>query len=267
MTEYFERVHEGLPITDMEIIDLHAHLGPYFNMHIPLCDADSMVHMMDMVGIDKTVISANPGISVDLVLGNTMTIDAIRSHRGRLYGACIVNGNYPELSIEELDRCFSVEKDMLLIKIHPVLAKCKMDDRRMRSIYEYASARKLFILVHVWLDNDPYGSQEQFVNMAREYPEVNWIMGHSGGPYGTPHGIDLAGNIPNIFFDLTLSMCPARQVEYLVKTVGADRVLFGTDNPFIDPRPQIGRLFLAEISNEDRMKIVGGNARKYFRFD
>jgi len=100
MTDYFDRVHEGLPIDDMEIIDFHAHLGPYFNMHIPRNSADEMVAMMDLCGIDKTVFSSTPGISSDIVLGNDMMLESIRAHRGRLYGACVVNGHYPELSVQ-----------------------------------------------------------------------------------------------------------------------------------------------------------------------
>ena len=48
MNEFFDRVHEGLPINDIEIIDFHAHLGPYYNMNIPQPDSDSMVHVMDL---------------------------------------------------------------------------------------------------------------------------------------------------------------------------------------------------------------------------
>jgi len=266
MTDYFERVHEGLPINDMEIIDFHAHLGPYYNMYTPHPDAGSMVRVMDICGIDKVVVSATPAICADMVLGNTMMLDAIKAHRGRVYGACFVNGNYPELSLDELHRCFSEDRDVVYVKLHPVLVKCRMDDRRMRKIYEFASERKLFILVHTWLDEDPYGNQDLFASVVKDYPEVKWLMGHTGGPHGGPHGIGIAEELPNVFLDITMSMCPARQIEYFVERVGADRVLFGTDNPFIDPRPQIGRLFLADISHEDRMKIAGGNVRRYIDF-
>ena len=46
MTDYFDLIHEGKPITDIEIIDVHAHLGPSFNFHIPLCSPGEMVWMM-----------------------------------------------------------------------------------------------------------------------------------------------------------------------------------------------------------------------------
>lgn len=265
MTEYFDKIHEGIPINDVEIIDCHAHLGPYFNMYIPDCDAESMVRNMDRCGIDRTIVSTTTGFTADFVMGNTIMLQSVKFHKNRLYGACQVNGHYPELSMNELERCFQ-EKNVVMIKIHPLLTKCALNAKQLQPVYRYASDRKLFILVHTWLDGDPYGSQDIFAQVAREYPEIKWIMGHSGGPYGSRHAVELAAEIPNIFLDITLSMCPARQIEYFVKEIGSERILFGTDNPFIDPRPQIGRVGLAEISHEDRINIFNKNIKRYINF-
>lgn len=266
MKDYFDRVHEGLPIDDIEIIDFHAHLGPYFNMHIPMSGPEDMIWTMDRCGIDKTIVSPTPGLCSDLEFGNDLMLEAIMSHRGRLYGACTVNGNFPELSVEELERCFGADRDVVLVKLHPFLNGCRMNDRRMKGIYDFASARKLFIIVHTWVDNDPYGNVDLFASVAKDYPDIKWLMGHSGGPYGSNRAVEIAHELPNVFLDLTMSMIPARQIEFFIGEVGADRIIFGTDNPFIDPRPQIGRLCLAGITQEDRVKIMGGNARKHIDF-
>ncbi len=266
MSEYFDRIQSGIAIDDVEIIDIHAHLGPYFNMHIPACDARSMVRNMDICGIDKAFISANLSWNSDLVLGNKMMLEAIRSHRGRLYGACSVNGNYPDLSVSELERCFSEEKDVKMIKIHPFLTRCKLSDSRMEGIYEFASRKKLLVLVHTWLDNCPYGNMDLFTEVAKAYPKVKWIMGHSGGPFGSYHAVELAKQTKNIFLDIALSMCPAQQIEFFVKELGSERVLFGTDNPFIDPRAQVGRVGLAQITHKDKVNIFSANVRRFIDF-
>ena len=266
MKEYFDRVHAGLPIEDVEIIDFHAHLGPYFNMHVPVNDSDGMVRLMDRCGINKTIISTTSAVCADLVYGNNLMIETVKSHRGRLYGACAVNGNYPDLSVDELNRCFAADKDVVLVKLHPFLNLCKMNDPRMKGIYEFASDHRLFIIVHTWLDNDPYGSLDLFEKTAGKYPEIKWLMGHSGGPFAGHRAVSIALALPNVFLDLTISSCPARQIEFFVKEVGSERIIFGTDNPFIDPRPQIGRVFLADISRDDMVNIVGGNARRHIGF-
>jgi len=266
MSEYFDMIHEGVPITDIEIIDVHAHMGPSGGFYTPLRDPYDMIWMMDRCGIDKTVISPTPGISSDMVLGNTMMLETIGKHRGRLYGMCLVNGHYPELSLDELHRCFEADRDVVAMKIHPIESRCRMDDRRMRKIYEYANDHRLFTIVHTWLDEDPYGNQDMFAGIAREYPDIKWLMGHSGGPYGGPHAVEIAREIPNVYLDITMSMCPARQTEFFVKEVGSERVMFATDNPYIDPRPHIGRIALADISRKDMVNIFGANARRLIPF-
>ena len=266
MTEYFNQIHNGFPLTDVEIIDLHAHLGPHRIMHVPANDPASMVKIMDLCGINKTVVSPIAGIDSDIVLGNNIMLEAIRAHRERIYGACLVNGHYPELSLDELQRCFSEDRDVKMIKVHPFLTNCNMKDKRMKNIFEFASDRKLVILVHTWLDNDQYGNQDIFAELAKDYPEIKWIMGHSGGPYGSYHAVELAKENKNIFLDITLSMAPARQIEFFVSEIGSERVIFGTDNPFIDPRPQIGRVGLADVSHQDRVNIFSANAHGMIDF-
>jgi len=266
MTEYFNQIHNGIQITDVEIIDLHAHLGPSRIIHIPANDPVSMIKMMDLCGIDKTVVSPNHGIDSDIVLGNNIMLEAISNHRKRIYGACMVNGHYPELSLDELQRCFSVEKDVKMIKVHPFFTFCNMKDKRMKKIYKFASDRKLVVLVHTWLDNDQYGNQDIFAEVAKDYPDIKWIMGHSGGPYGSYHAVELAKESKNIILDIALSMVTARQIEFFVSEIGSERVIFGTDNPFLDPRPQIGRIGLADISHQDRVNIFSANARRMIDF-
>jgi predicted TIM-barrel fold metal-dependent hydrolase len=267
MREYYNRIQAGTPIDDVEIIDMHAHLGEYYNMHVPNAAAGSMIKMMDRCGINKTILSTTIGISSDFVLGNNLMLEAIKKYRTRFYGACLVNGNYPELSLQELKRCFDNDDAVVMIKIHPILTKCKLDDERMKSIYDYAVTNKIPILVHTWLDEDAYGNLDIFREVSKEYPEINWIMGHSGGPYGSRKAVQIAKELSNVYLDITLSMCPARQIEFFVEEVGSERVIFGTDNPFIDPRPQIGRVGLAEISQQDRKNIFSANAIRLIDFD
>jgi predicted TIM-barrel fold metal-dependent hydrolase len=265
MSDLEERVHSGRPLGELEIIDMHAHVGPYRSMHIPAGGAADMIRVMDRCGIRRAILSANLSFEADLAAGNDMMLEAVASHPGRLYGACAVNGNFPEASLDELERCFA-RPGVMIIKVHPWYTRCALSDNRMTGIYEFATKRKLIVLAHTWLDGDPYGSMDMFAATARDHPDIRWIMGHSGGPFGSRRAVDIARELPNVFLDTALSMCPARQIEFFVNEVGSSRVLFGTDNPFIDPRPQIGRVGLAGIALRDKVAIFGENAKKSLRF-
>jgi hypothetical protein len=85
VSEYFDRIQAGRPLDDVEIIDLHAHLGPYFNMHIPAADPGRMVRIMDLCGIDKTVLSPHLGGASAFVLPGTPVRRLL--HKRQLSGA------------------------------------------------------------------------------------------------------------------------------------------------------------------------------------
>jgi predicted TIM-barrel fold metal-dependent hydrolase len=42
-------------------------------------------------------------------------------------------------------------------------------------------------------------------------------------------------------------------------------VLYGSDLPLMDPRPQLGKIITARISNRDKRLILGENARRLLR--
>jgi 2,3-dihydroxybenzoate decarboxylase len=44
-----------------------------------------------------------------------------------------------------------------------------------------------------------------------------------------------------------------------------DRILFSVDYPFVQNPPGTAWLQALQISNDDRMKIAGGNARRLLR--
>lgn len=56
-----------------------------------------------------------------------------------------------------------------------------------------------------------------------------------------------------------------RVIEFIVKHVGAERVLFGTDQPMRDPIPQFGWLAYSHCSFEEKKKILGQNMRKIIK--
>ena len=51
----------------------------------------------------------------------------------------------------------------------------------------------------------------------------------------------------------------------MVRGVGADRVLFSSDVPFIDLRFSLGRVVFAPLAPEERLQVLGRNARRLFR--
>ena len=65
----------------------------------------------------------------------------------------------------------------------------------------------------------------------------------------------------NIYVDTAISYSFEGAIEYMVSKVGAEKILYGSDMAFFDCRQTIGKIGLAKISESDKVKIFGENAK------
>jgi aminocarboxymuconate-semialdehyde decarboxylase len=83
------------------------------------------------------------------------------------------------------------------------------------------------------------------------------------GPYGPPNYITRKPSeyLRTIYFDTVSYHAPA--VECAIKTVGADRLIFGTDSPMMLALKKRGRDLIdqIELNPADKAKVLGGTAR------
>ena len=260
-----DKVREGLPLDDVLVVDAHAHLGAYSEgrMYIPTPDEDTMVRLMDRMGVDVACISSLEAMS-DFRTGNERTARAVRKYPDRLVGLAVVNPHYPEEVGPELERCFE-ELGMKGIKIHPTCNDYPVDGKGYEEVWRFASERGAFVLSHTWQGSSTCGPK-MLASVAEKYPDLPIILGHSGGnPKGYEEAIEVAKDHPNLYLDLCGSLITGAWVERIVEAVGADRVLYGTDFPFIDPFYEFGKVCFAGIDEEEKKKILGLNMAEILR--
>jgi len=262
MSTIKDKVAMGLLLTDELVIDSHCHMGYWANFNVPRGDAAGMVAAMDRLGIKACVAAHHASIGPDFRFGNDEVLKAMADFPGRIYGYATVNPNYPEEMVSEIERCIS--EGMVGIKLHPEMHKVAVDDEKYRPAWEYANERGLPILSHTGTAGlNPIKS---FEKLAEEYLDAIIILGHAGfGSEGADQSIEAGKKCPNIYPEITGSTIVYGTLERMVRELGADRVLFGTDLPFLDARPQIGRVAFAKISDEEKRLILGLNAARLFR--
>jgi aminocarboxymuconate-semialdehyde decarboxylase len=87
------------------------------------------------------------------------------------------------------------------------------------------------------------------------------------GPYGPPVHITRKPSeyLRMIYFDTVAYHAPA--IECAIKTVGADRLIFGTDSPMLVALKQRGLDIVGELdlSAAERADMLGGSARKLLK--
>ena len=129
------------------------------------------------------------------------------------------------------------------------------------SIAEYGDAVFSFANDHcamVMMHPDRIADMGAF---ADKYPNMRLIIAHLDDEEHVE--AMMAAKHRNIYTDTSGGASAANHtLEYAVETMGADRIFFGTDGysvPF-----QKGRILLSSISEEDKQKILLGNALRCF---
>lgn len=251
-----EKILNGLPIDDIRIIDCHDHMGRWNAFYIPQDGtADQMVASMDRYGIDQVFATAHSAIGPDYIHGNDMIAAACDKYPDRIWGYCTVNPNHMDDMKNELARCFA-NPGFKGIKFHPACHGRAISDKNYTPALEYADDKKLPILIHVW----GAGDVSQVDKLAEAYPNTRFIMGHSGADlYGISLAIDVMNKRDNVYGDTALSTAMQGQIEWLVKEANPKKIVFGSDMPFYDPAPTVGRIALADIPFETKIDIFGRN--------
>lgn len=169
------------------------------------------------------------------------------------------------------------------IKIHPIYQGVNLDDKKFLRIIERAAELDLIVITHAGLDIGFPGvvqcSPKMARNVVKEIGNFKFILAHMGGWKNWDEVLtELAGT--NIFLDTAFSTgkIPARsdfvwQAEdlnllsveeflKLVKTFGAEKILFGTDSPWSSQKDSVDFIKNLPISEVEKNKILGENAEK-----
>ena len=150
--------------------------------------------------------------------------------------------------------------NMIGIKIHAAHHGSSINDRRYLPYLEYADKKGLPVLFHTWEAVDII----HIAQLAEQFRNARFIVGHSAmRSYAVKQEVVKAvRKFENIFVDTTISVAYDGAIEWIVSQIGADRVLYGSDLPFYDCRFVLGKVGLCRLSDSDKLKILGGNARK-----
>lgn len=259
MDRIAEKVKKGLPLDDVLIWDSHNHLGHFREFNVPGNTAEGMLESMNNLGIDKVFVTAHmAAIGPDFKSGNNQVINAIKKYPDRFMGYVTINPSYHNEIVDELDRCFAIE-GMNGIKLHPDVHGCPIDYKNYDLVYEYANEYKLPVLIHVW----GRGQVAIIDKLAAKYPEVRFLMGHGGAKAkAMEDAVEIMKKHKNVYADVAISSAPQGNVEWYVDEIGSEKILFGTDMPFYSPNFTLGRVALAEISEDDKRNILGINLRR-----
>jgi predicted TIM-barrel fold metal-dependent hydrolase len=161
------------------------------------------------------------------------------------------------------------------VKLHTIGQRLDPDDPGLRPLFDLCSSRGLPVVAHCGPDRHgrDFATPAAFAPVLRRFPGLPLVLAHLGGAAWRDVPA-LAAEFPGVRFDLSEIVSwtgsergpSVSELGALVRSVGPERVLFGSDFPWYDPAEVIARVeALPGLSSAERALILGGNAAELLR--
>lgn len=254
-------------------IDIHGHYGRYlgesndvFTDSLYSGDAVEVVRRASAANIVMTIVSPltalKPRFHADAVAGNCEATRVVAA-TPELKQYVVINPLQPETYAQADD--LLLQPKCVGIKIHPEEHGYPIREHA-RPIFEFAARHRAILLTH---SSEKNSLAADFIPWANEFPEVRLILAHigCGGDGDLTHQVRAIqqSRQGNVFADTSSarSITPGL-IEWAVREVGADRVLFGTDTPLYHAAMQRARIDHADLPVDARRRILWENAVQLF---
>lgn len=274
------------------IIDFHTHIFPpwlkadraayfhrepllavlYDSPRAKMATAEDLVASMDADGVDVSV-ALNFAWTTRQICARTndYIMESVARYPGRLVGFCTVPLRFPDFAVREIERCASggirgvgeLRPDPRPLLLGGV--------EEMQPLVEEMVSRGLVCLTHA---SEPVGHRypgkdvqrpEVLYRLITAFPELKLVCAHWGG--GLPFYAlmpEVKRAMANVFFDTAASpfLYTSNVYTRVAQLVGADKVLFGSDNPLLPPRRLIKEVQSLDLPEVSKKAILGGNAAR-----
>lgn len=188
----------------------------------------------------------------------------VEMYPDKFYGMLKLNGLLPGDALIDLLKKYVVNGPLTGVKL---TTQMNARDPRLEEVCRFMEEHDIPVLWHCWyktfckyeFESDP----ADIAFFAKKYPKIRILMAHLTGC--GRRGVQDIKDCPNVSIDTSGSQPFDGYLEYALKELGPDRILYGSDYPCRDIPAQLGRIHSLDLSSEDREKILCGNALKFYR--
>ena len=238
-------------IRDDQIVDCHCHAGTGDGLTGPWdtrAPLTAYLRRAEAAGIERTVLFAAFGSDYRAANGRVARI--VRADPRRFLGFAFVH--------PRRDRGRVAAMLAEAVRVHGFVGvKAHRHDAPLtREVCEAARRFRLPVLYDVMGEIAPI---ELF---ATEYPGVAFVIPHLGSFADDWRAqrafLDLLERHPNVHTDTS----GVRRFDLLVEAVhraGADKVLFGSDGPWLHPGVELAKIHALGLTGPERRLVLGGN--------
>jgi len=221
---------------------------------------DDFVAYLDRTGVGRGVVNSvralNAKTPAGFIAGNRDVARHIEKYKGRFLGACQVHPAFPQESARELEDC---RKQLGFVWVgeicNYIVNPYEYTSKNFALLVEQIVKLNMVLHVHTELDEMQY--------LIRTFPQATIVFAHFGDSHEEENifkRIDAVAAAKNCYLD-TSGYGHDRMgvLEYAVKSIGPDRILFGSDFTVNDPSTVLARIHCAFLTEEQKLKILSEN--------
>lgn len=246
------------------VIDSHVHILNASDAHL-----SKLLAAADRAGIEKLCISSLSRQWVEFPTVDQLEeaardiLDACDRFPDHFIGFTYLSADHVEKSLELLERC-NANGPCQLVKLW---ISQYADDPRLDPIFVRAIELDAAVMAHTFVKATGNMSREStyhhVVNRARRHPALKIWLAHYSGRW--EEAARVVRDCPNVCMDTSGGEPEDGIVNCLLKHIPADRIFFGSDAPGRSFVVQMAKVLSANVTEEQRTKMLGQNIRGWLR--
>jgi predicted TIM-barrel fold metal-dependent hydrolase len=246
------------------IVDINAYYGNWPYWPLRNGDIESMLSKMDRYGIEKAFLSSLRSVFVDPAAGNREILEVVEKHPDRFFPVFSYSPYAPgtEMFAEDL-----TEQEVRMVKLFPLNHSYDpLEEPFIEELLTYCGSAQVpvmlpYRLMMTW--RMPTFPLAKLDALAKRFPSTRFILSSINYLFEIQTSLDLMRRHSNIYLE-TSAMMAYREIEMVVKEIGADRLLHGTCNPLQNPAIGPMKILHAQISDAAKDRILHGTAHYLF---
>lgn len=146
------------------------------------------------------------------------------------------------------------------VKLHPRSQDFDPTDRKYFGLYKLIEERKLPLLFHTRKESTSHSDPDRIIELAQYFPGLVIILGHFGAY--SRNVIEKMKAYKNVYLEISGPYSSADRIEAVAKEIGYERILFGSDAPYFNPRDEARKVYETKLPDEAKKAILGENAAR-----
>lgn len=244
------------------IIDAHTHLS-----NTEYGNTETYLKLMKEAGIDEAV--AVPGAMLDVrkmteyITGRSkpdnpvpdnLYVEKASKANQQIHGCICLNPHDKDV-LSQLER--GKKQGFKGLKLSPLSHQFSFASKGVTGLAELCGNYGFPVYSHVVYS--PGASTAKFVQLAKQFPKTNFIIGHMGFGPADQEALEAAAVMQNFY--LETSTGNYLHIQESVKKVGSSKVIFGSEYPLSHPGIELEKVLKLNISDREREEILSQNIK------